>query len=275
MHDTTIRQQLEEKKKKTPIGGEYWMARDIQIVLGYAKWDKFEKVLEKAMMACASAGGNAEDHFLQTGKLVEAGSGTMVERKDYFLTRYACYLVAMNGDTTKHEIGAAQSYFAVQTRKQEKAEALTAEERRVQLRERVRDANRKLNSAAKKAGVQKYGVFHDAGYRGLYEMGLSDIKRRKGISQEEDLLDRAGRTELAANEFRITQTEDKLARDTVENEQHAIETHRRVGQEVRATIMNLGGTMPENLPTEPPIKTIASKIKKEKKMLPENKNKED
>ncbi|MCX5815686.1 MAG: DNA damage-inducible protein D [Proteobacteria bacterium] len=248
--------QLEASKKTTKNGGEYWMARDIQPILGYDRWENFKSVIDKAKLACESSGFDQTDHFRETKKMVSIGSGAMRERHDYFLTRYACYLVAMNGETSKTEVGIAQTYFAVQTRKQEKQDQLTSIGRRIELRERIKNANKKLGEAAKNAGVQKYPIFHAAGYRGLYDMGLADIKKKKGLPPDEDILDRMGRTELAANEFRITQTEDKLVRDGVFGEQKAIDTHRKVGQEVRNTIKKLGGTMPENLPAEPSIKKI-------------------
>lgn len=226
---------LEEKKQYTKKGGEYWTGRDIQEILGYVKWDKFENVISKAKMACESAGTRPEDQFLHTGKVITAGKGAKVEISDYYLTRYACYLVAMNGDTSKPEIGEAQTYFAIQTRRQEIQDKLIEDESRIELRKRVRNANKSLGSVAKSAGVQKYAIFHNAGYHGLYEMGLRDIKKKKGITKKEDLLDRAGRTELAANEFRITQTEEKLIRDKTSGEEQAIDTHYTVGQEVRET----------------------------------------
>jgi DNA-damage-inducible protein D len=254
---------LESKKKTTKKGGDYWMARDIQGVLGYSRWENFEKIVRKALMSCESVGADPVNHFRESTKMVEVGSGAMVSTQDYFLTRYACYLIAMNGDVSKPEIATAQAYFAVQTRKQEIQEQLTTEERRVQLRERVRIANKSLASTAKQAGVIRYAIFQAAGYKGLYEMGLSEVKRVKGIGQHEDLLDRAGRTELAANEFRITQTEEKLMREKVNSEQQAIQTHEYVGREVRAAIGKLGGRMPEKLPPEPSIKKIQGKLRKQ------------
>ena len=174
------------------------------------------------------------------------------------------FLIAMSGDSAKPEIGTALTYFAVQTRRQEKMDRLTSDERRLQLRQRVSNAIVQLNTAAKKAGVQKYSLFHDAGYRGLYEMGLREIKAKKGKGEKETLLDRAGRTELAANEFRITQTEDKMFLENVTGEYNAIETHLNVGKEVRETIKKLGGTMPENLQPEPSIRKLtATKKRKE------------
>jgi len=255
---------LDAAKKLTKNGGEYWMAREIQPILGYERWENFHNVINKARMACESSGIEPDNQFRDITKKVTVGSGAMVPQVDYFLTRYACYLIAMNGDsTTKPEIATAQTYFAVQTRRQEIQDRLTADEKRLQLRDRVKSANKNLNSAAKQAGVQRYALFHDAGYRGLYEMGLADIKRKKGLLEKEDLLDRAGRAELATNEFRITQTEVKLVRDKITNEKDAMETHREVGREVRATIRKLNGIMPEDLPTEPSIKKLAQARKKE------------
>jgi DNA-damage-inducible protein D len=259
--------ELDESKKLTKNGGEYWMARKIQAILGYKSWENFHKVISKARMACESSGIDPDNQFHDITKKVPVGSGAMVPQVDYFLTRYACYLIAMNGDsTTKPEIATAQTYFAVQTRRQEMNDRLTTDERRLQLRDRVKSANRDLNSAAKKSGVQRYALFHNAGYIGLYDMGLTDIKRKKGLTEKEDLLDRAGRAELAANEFRITQTEVKLIRDKINNERDAIETHKEVGREVRHTIKKLNGVMPENLPTEPSIKKLVNS-KKQKKQI--------
>jgi DNA-damage-inducible protein D len=271
--DSIVRQ-LDASKKLTPKGGEYWMARDLQPILGYgSSWENFQNVINKARMACEGAGINPDDQFHDTMKKVPGGSGAMIPRGDCYLTRYGCYLIAMNGDTSKPEIGIAQTYFAIQARRQEIQDRLTAEERRILLRERVRSGVKNLLDAAKDAGVQKYGLFQDAGYRGLYDMGLTDIKGKKGIPAKEDLLDCAGRAELAMNEFRITQTEEKLRREGVNSERAAINTHLNVGREIRTTVARLGGEMPENLPAEENVKKIESRRKKElggqKKELPE------
>lgn len=255
---------LDSIKKVSPNGAEYWMARQLQVVLAYAEWENFEKVIQRARMGCESAGIDANDHILDTTKMITAGKGAQLERKDFFLSRYGCYMVAMNGDTRKPEIGTAQTYFAVQTRRQEIHNEQNQITKRVELRNRVTNANKALNSAAKTAGVQNYGFFHDAGYRGLYGMGLADIKQRKNITG--DLLDHAGRAELAANEFRITQAEQKIVRDNIKGEKNAINTHRDVGAEVRATINKIGGTMPEDLSPEPSLKQLTRK----RQIIPQN-----
>jgi DNA-damage-inducible protein D len=253
---------LNDRRKLAPNGQEYWMARDLLPVLGYSNWQNFRAVLEKAKMACDSSGAYSSDHFIETSKVMTGGKGAQIQREDYYLSRYACYLIAMNGDSSKPEIGTAQTYFAVQTRRQEKFDQLTEEERRVELRERVRIANYHLAGAAKGAGVQNYGIFQDAGYNGLYGMGSADIKLRKGIPSNESLLDCAGRAELAANEFRITQTEQKIKREEIQGEAHATMTHHEVGKEVRATIQKIGGTMPENLAAETSIKKLKANRKR-------------
>jgi DNA-damage-inducible protein D len=239
------------------------MARDIQTILGYDKWDNFEGVIERSKMACESAGFRVTYHFLDTKKMISGGKGAKLARADCYLTRYACYLIAMNGDSSKPEISTAQSYFATQTRRQE----LRDQEKRIALRERVRRGNTVLAGTAINAGVRRMGIFTDAGYRGLYGMGLKEIKSRKDLSQSADLLDRAGHAELAANEFRITQTQQKLERERIQGEGPAIETHRSVGAEVREAIRRIGGTMPENLPTEEPIRKVIAAHQKRQKEL--------
>ena len=191
----------------------------------------------------------------------------MREGVDWAVSRYAAYLIAMNGDPQKQEIGYAQAYFANQTRRQEIDEKLTDAEKRILLRDRVRNANRALQGVAKDAGVQRFGIFNDAGYRGLYGLGLRDIKAKKRLRDSDDLLDHAGRTELAANEFRITQTEQKISKDHIKGEENAISVHKQVGAKVRKTIQEIGGTMPEDLPPEPSVKKLASTLKKQKKRL--------
>jgi DNA-damage-inducible protein D len=258
---------LETCKKITTDGADYWMARDVQVILGYIRWDRFEEVIERSIKSCESAGMLSAHHFSATGNMVEVGSGAKRQRGDYYLSRYACYLICMNGDTAKPEIGFAQAYFAAQTRRQELEDKSENIQPRIDVRERIRHANKKLNRAAKQAGVQHYGTFHDAGYRGLYGgLRKAEIESLKKIPPNEDLLDCIGRTELAANEFRITQTEEKLTREAIQGETPAINTHFRVGKAVRKTIEDLGGTMPERLRTAPSIKKLSPSRKTKKKI---------
>ena len=259
-----IRVQLDRLRgEHSKSGVGFWRGRDLMLVLGYSRWENFHNVIEKAMEACEKSGLIVSQQFRETTKAVPGGSGSVQHAQDYFLTKYACYLIAMSGDPTKTHIAYAQTYFAVQTRKQEAEEDLTDDEKRVALRERVRDANRKLVGVAKDAGVERFGIFNDAGYKGLYGgIGVSDIKAVKGIPPADDLLDRSGRAELAMNEFRITQTEQKLVRDRVKGERTAIDTHYAVGAEVRSTVRKLGGTMPEKITPEPSIKKILATQKK-------------
>ena len=257
----TVELTLEKIKQTSSTGVEYWTARELQEPLGYAQWNIFERVVKKAMRTCESVGEEIANHFVLKSKMVSVGSGAKRELIDYWMSRYGAYLVAMNGNPRLPAIATAQNYFAVQTRKQELLEQRMADTKRVQLRERVRDANKHLGLAAKNSGVQEYALFQDAGYRGLYEMGLKQIKAKKGLGEKEDLLDRAGRPELAANEFRITQTEEALKRENIKGDLNAREKHREIGAEVRKTIQKLGGTLPEDLPTEPSIKAIERKLK--------------
>ncbi|HWG69583.1 MAG TPA: DNA damage-inducible protein D [Steroidobacteraceae bacterium] len=248
---------LDELRSQSKEGAEYWRGREIMVKLGYTKWENFVDVIGKAQKACESSGASAGNHFLNVRKGVLGGSGTVVEREDYILSRYACYLTAMNGDPRKAEIGFAQSYFAVQTRRQELADAENGLERRLELRDRVKIAGKALNEAAKVAGVQNYALFADAGYRGLYgDLRLKEIKQRKKIAENDQLFDRASRAELAANEFRLTQTEEKLKRTKVLGEYPATMTHFAVGREVRDAIKRIGGTMPEDMPAEESIKKL-------------------
>jgi DNA-damage-inducible protein D len=256
MSALTTTSELERHRRMGKNGQEYWMGRDIQKLLEYADWTNFENVIEKAKTACVSAGLNPKNHIRETTEVIGAGKGAKGKRKTYFLSRYGCYLIAMNGDPSKEQIALAQTYFAVQTRRQEIADQLTAEEQRIVLRDQLAKATMKLNSVAKHAGVQQYGLFHDAGYRGLYGMGLSDIKRRKGLQENEQLFDRAGRSELAANFFRATQATEKIDRLDIKGQDNANSMHESVGRSVRTTIKSLGNILPEDLPAEPHIRAI-------------------
>ena len=253
-------------------GNEYWYARELQKVLEYKRWDKFFNVIESAQVACSISNNNVLDHFSQVGKMVDIGSNTSRNIVDYKLSRYACYLIAQNGDSRKKVIALAQTYFAIQTRKQELLEleynSLTEDKKRFYQRDLTKKGTYNLNKTAKKAGVKDLARFHNAGYKGLYNgETANDIAKRKGLRYREDILDNMGSEELAANLFRITQTDAKLKRDNVDNEYTANSVHFEVGKKVRNTIKELGGTMPENLPT--PDKSL-KELEKEKNVIISN-----
>ena len=256
-------------------GVEFWYARELMIVLEYKQWRRFEQVIERAKEACKNSNVSVYDHFADVGKIVKAGV-TNKDIGDIKLTRYACYLIAQNGDSRKKTIALAQTYFAVQTRKQEltrqEYEQLSEDEKRLYTRKNVKDKNKYLFDTAKLAGVKNYGKFNNYGYRGLYNgETASDIAKRKGISEKEDILDYMSSTELAANLFRITQTDEVLKNKKIDNEEDACKTHHNVGQAVRQTIKRIGGTMPEDLPTP---SMSAKQIEKEKnKQLKANEEK--
>ena len=245
---------FEDIKQIDENGMEYWNARELQKVLEYNKWENFEKVIKKAEISCESSGISVIDHFLDVRKMVQIGSGAKKEIKDCKLTRYACYLIAQNGDSRKKVIALAQTYFAIQTRKQEISEKeysmLTEDEKRFYQRDLTKKGNYSLNQAAKKAGVKNFDKFHNAGYKGLYNGETADdIAKRKGLRYREDILDNMSSEELAANLFRITQTESKLKRDNIQGENNANNTHYSIGKNIREVIAKIGGTMPEELPT--------------------------
>jgi DNA-damage-inducible protein D len=258
---------LDRAKRVSPRQVEYWMARDIQVVLGYKTWEGFEQAVQRAMRACEQFGEDVQNHFRQTSKMIETGKTAQRPVLDYFLDRYACYLIAMNGDSSIPQIATAQSYFAVQTRRQEIADAEAMLDKRLEQRARLTTAVVKLNMAAKAAGVQNFAFFHDAGYKGLYEMGLGDIKKKKGLTDKDELYDHASRAELAANEFHKTQTEQKILRGNVQGQVQAQQAHWQVGQEVRAAIRKIGGNMPEDIPPEASLKKLASERKAKQKLL--------
>jgi DNA-damage-inducible protein D len=259
---------FEKIKKIDEKGVEYWEARELMLILGYIEWRNFEEVLGKAAQACIKSGEDVDNHFVKFNKMVKIGSDAVRQVANYKLDRYACYLIAQNGDSSKPEIAKAQTYFAVQTRKQEIFEQLSANDKRLFIRNEVSDQNKKLFKTAKGAGVTHFGAFNNAGYRGLYGMDLPTIEKRKRIKKGE-LLDVAGSTELAANLFRITQTDEKIRKENIKGQDLASRTHFMVGGKVRQTIKDIGGELPENLPTEKHIR----ELQKEKKKLEREKNK--
>ena len=252
-------------------GQEFWYARDLQIALEYTEWRNFCKVIEKAKEACRGSNNAVSDHFVDVNKIVNAGA-TSKDIGDIQLSRYACYLIVQNGDPRKKVIALGQTYFAVKTRQQElieNYENLSEDQKRIAIRQEMKEHNKMLVAAAKDAGVETtldYAIFQNYGYIGLYgSLKANDIKERKGLKKSQDILDYMGYEELVANLFRATQTEAKLRRENIQGKQEANKTHFEVGKKVRDTIKDLGGTMPEDLPT--PEKSIQQLEREQKKKL--------
>ncbi len=255
---------FEDLKQVNEHGAEYWSARDLQPLLGYDQWRRFEDAIHRGISSCEQSGNECAHHFASAGKMVLLGSGSQREVNDFHLSRFACYLIAQNGDPRKSQIALAQKYFAVQTRRQELSDAQARDMDRLVLRKQTSEEFKALSGAARNAGVQSsmFGVFHDAGYKGLYNgLGNDAIKARKGVPPSENLMDRMDTTELAANQFRMTQARDKLAKDRVKNQQQAVRTHEQVGREVRAAIQRIGGTMPESIKPAEHIKVVQKRVK--------------
>ncbi len=256
---------FEKIKHTNNIGQEFWSARELFTVLEYIKWDKFLNVIDKAKEACKNSGVDILDHFPRVEKMVAIGSGAMKDVGDLNLTRYACYLIVQNADPRKEVVALGQTYFAIQTRKQELFEdefnkLQSEDEKRLFLRKEMAEHNKLLADAAKEAGVIKpfeYAIFQNHGYMGLYDgLGAKEIHSKKGLKKSENILDHMGSTELAANLFRATQTEEKLKRDKINGKANANKTHFEVGKKVRQTIKELGGEMPEDMPVANSIKKV-------------------
>ena len=261
---------FEDIKHIDESGIEFWYARELQLVLNYKEWRKFENVINKAKESCKNSDISVLDCFVDVDKSIISGKGRKSIIKDYKLNRYACYLIAQNGDSRKKVIALAQTYFAVQTRKQEISEKeysmLTEDEKRFYQRNLTRKGNYSLNQTAKNAGVKNFDKFHNAGYKGLYNGETADdIAKRKGLRYREDILDNMGSDELIANLFRISQTEQKLKKDNIQTEKEANKTHFDIGKNIREVIAKNGGTMPEDLPT--PKKSLKQLEKENKKTL--------
>lgn len=253
-------------------GREYWTARELQPILEYTEWRKFQGIIDKAKEACEASGNKASLHFVGAAKTSPMPNGGTRELQDFHLSRYACYLIAMNADPRKHAVALAQTYFAVKTRERElmeNYEALSEDQKRLAIRQEMREHNKALAAAARDAGVienRDYAIFQNEGHKGLYgDLGAKDIHKRKGLKKSPQILDHMGSTELAANLFRATQTEEKLRRENVQGKENANATHYGVGKKVRQTIAELGGTMPEHLPT--PNKSIQQITRAQEKCL--------
>lgn len=271
-------QRFEDIKHTTETGSEFWYARELAPVLEYTEWRNFSKVVDKGMLACKNSGFAIADHFVEVNKMVALGSGSQRNIKDYMLSRYACYLIMQNGDPRKEVIAIGQTYFAIQTRRQEIADAfnqLDEDNKRLVIRGEVKSWNSMLADAAHRAGITEqieYAEFQNAGYMGLYGgLRVSDIHARKGLAPEEKILDHMGSEELGANLFRITQTEAKMRRDDPQGLDAASAIHYTVGREVRETIEKIGGTMPEDLPV--PEKSISQVEREQLKQLKRDRKK--
>lgn len=272
---------FESTKQMNEYGEEFWYARDLKEILKYDSFAEFESVIEKAKIACANSGYQPNEHFYRTTKKVQLKEGIYEEQEDVMLSRYACYLIVINADPHKEVVALGQTYFAVQARQKqlrEKFEELDENRKRLLIREELKEHNKRLSRAAKKAGVESgadFALFQNHGYQGLYG-GLSakDIKKRKGIDKNEQILDYMGSTELAANLFRATQTEEKLRRDEIKSKEEANKTHYNVGKKVRQTIQDIGGIMPEHLSTpKKSIQQIEREEKKKQSILKDSKKK--
>lgn len=272
---------FESIRQTDAVGNEFWQARQLAKVLDYSEYRHFLPVLERARDACRNSGQVIEDHFEDMLAMVDIGSGAQRQLQDVRLSRYACYLVVQNGDPSKPVIANGQTYFALQTRRQELADdknfaQLSEDEKRLAIRNELAAHNKYLAAAAKDAGVETsldYAIFQDHGYKGLYGgMGAKDIHARKSLKKSQKILDHMGSTELAANLFRATQTEEKLRREKVRGKQKANQTHFEVGRKVRQTIDELGGTMPENLPAP---KTSIKQLESTQKKLTQSRSKKN
>jgi DNA-damage-inducible protein D len=266
-------EKFEQAAQTDDDGVEHWLARELQKLLGYTEYRNFSSAISKAIEACRLSGQIVENHFVDVNEMVEIGSGAGREITDFKLTRYACYLIAQNGDARKKQIAFAQTYFAIQTRRQEIQDddveqyaPLNEDHKRLLLRDEIKTHNKNLASAAKGAGVVAlldFAIFQTFGYKGLYGgLDRAGIQRRKGLKSKENILDHMGSTELAANLFRATQTEEKLQREKTQGKDRANNLHYEVGKRVRQTIQEIGGTMPERLPTAENIEKVVKRLKK-------------
>lgn len=268
---------FEQIRRTNEAGNEFWPSRAFAQVLGYTDYRNFEAVIERARTACFNSGHRVDDHFVEITEMVEVGKGAQRPVKTIMMSRYACYLVIQNADPSKEIVAVGQTYFAVQTRRQElqdrgRSEQQIENERRLLLRAEMKKHNLQLADAAKGAGVvepRDYAIFQNHGYMGLYGgMGAQDIHARKGLKKGQQILDHMGSTELAANLFRATQAEEKLRREKITGKEKANRAHQEVGAKVRQTIQELGGTMPEDLPPAENIKQLESKPAKTLKATP-------
>ena len=259
---------LEKLRRVSSRGSEYWYAREIQRALGYAEWRSFEGVINRARAAMEANDVSPSHHVVETTRVMTIGNDGRRENRDFFLSRAACYLIAMNGDPSKHEVAAAQAYFAVQTRKREIENVVAEDEKRLDLREKIKNSFKKVSRVASKAGVtsRKQPIFHDARYQGLYEMSGRDVKNLKGIGKTDNPFDRMGALELSANDFQMNLAAETIRKEVILGESKAIRKNRDVASKVRQTMIESGSRPPEDLPAAEPIKDVAKRLKQHKKL---------
>ncbi|MCW2395299.1 MULTISPECIES: BRO family protein [unclassified Sphingobium] len=265
----TIRR-LEEIRRRSPSGQDFWLAREIAPILGYMVWDKFVPVVERARDAIANNGENPSHHIAPTSKLMGVGKGARRRGDEFFLSRAACYLIAMNGDPAKPAVAGAQAYFLIQTRASELRAQAFKDEKRINLRGKVTLANKRIGDIAKDVGVTRYGLFHDAKYRGIYNMSAKELARHKGLLDGETILDRAAALELSAHEFQANLAAEKILNEGISGEANAIRANRTVAEHVRSVVIQQAGRAPEDLAIEPDHIKDAQRRVNQLKMLPKD-----
>lgn len=269
----TAMQRLEDARRRSKSGSEYWFAREIREIFGYETWAFFIPVISRAELSFEKSGNNASHHIVPTQRMMVVGKGARREGDDFFLSRAACYLIAMNGDSSKPEIAASQAYFATQTREWEVAQKALQDEKRLEIREKVKTSFKAVSGAAKSAGVKNssQAIFHDARNVGLYGMTVKEVKARKGIGAKENAFDRMGALELSAHDFQMNLAAETIEKENVRGEFNAIRKNREVAHKVRQTMLDSGSRPPEELPAAEPIKEVVKRVKtaaKKKIMLP-------
>ena len=259
---------LEELRRTSSQGSEYWLAREIQETLGYKGWRSFEGVIDRARASMLANEVLPSHHIVETSKMMAIGNDGRRSERDFFLSRAACYLIAMNGDPSKHEIAAAQAYFAVQTREREVEATASEDEKRLDLREKIKKSHKNVSKVANQAGVtsRKQPIFHDARYQGLYGMSAREMKNRKGIRQKDSTFDHMGALELSANDFQMNLAAETIEKESVRGETKVIQKNKQVAQRVRQTMIDSGSRPPEELPAEEPIKDVKRRVKNQKNL---------
>jgi DNA-damage-inducible protein D len=260
---------LEEVKRVNSQGDDYWIGHDMYPILGYSEWDSFIPVIERAASSMKAAGGEPSHHIRHTTKMMGVGKGARRRVGEYFLSRGACYLIAMNGDPNKPEVAACQHYFAEQARNAELAQQRPADAKRLDLRDKVSEAHKRVSAVAQDAGVERFGIFHNARFQGLYGASRKDVDRAKGVQDGERLIDRAGSLELSAHEFQMQLAATKIVNEGINGEQRCVDANLAVAKDVRKTIIDQSGVKLEDVPLEAePIASVRKRLNPKPKALP-------